>query len=361
MKFVDEYRNAGLISDLARKINREASGSYKFMEVCGGHTAAIHRFGIRSLLNSSIELLSGPGCPVCVTGTGFIDKLLFLSGSQKNIIATFGDLIRVPGSASSLERQRASGADVRMVFSPLDALQIAIREPERAVIFPAIGFETTAPGTAATVIEAAKLDVRNFYVLCAHKVMPPAMELLIKDGTSVNGFICPGHVATVTGSSVFDFIPARYGIGCVVTGFEPVDILQSVEMLVMQVNVNKPGVMIQYRRAVTEKGNEIAQRCMSEVFETCDAWWRGFGTVTKGGLKIRSVFSRFDAEQLVDINVAESIDNKKCLCSEILRGSKIPSQCRLFSAGCDPENPVGACMVSSEGACNTYYRYRYER
>jgi hydrogenase expression/formation protein HypD len=360
MKYIDEFRKRDLVSDLAGRIKESASGEYTFMEVCGGHTAAIHRFGIPFLLPSNIHLLSGPGCPVCVTGTGFIDKAIRLSWQRNTIIATFGDMMRIPGSASSLEKEKSKGADIRIVFSGLDALEIAKSEPGRKVIFPGIGFETTAPGTAATIKEAAENNINNFYVLCAHKVMPPAMELIIREGTSINGFICPGHVSVITGSSAFDFIPEKYRIGCVVTGFEPVDILQAIYMLVIQVNNKKPVTEIQYRRAVTESGNPIAKELMNEVFEYCDENWRGLGVVPGGGMRLRKRFSGYDAGLLMPLQEEEPVDNKHCICGEILRGLKSPEDCRIFGKLCSPENPVGACMVSPEGTCNTFYKYRLD-
>jgi hydrogenase expression/formation protein HypD len=360
MKFVDEFRDRDLISDLAGRIRKSASLEYTFMEVCGGHTAAIHRFGIPFLLPPNIHLLSGPGCPVCVTGTGFIDKAIRLSRLENSIITTFGDMMRIPGSVSSLEKEKSKGADIRVVFSGLDALEIAKSEPGRKVIFLGIGFETTAPGTAATIKEAVEKDINNFYVLSAHKVMPPAMELIIKDGTSINGFICPGHVSVITGSSAFDFIPEKYGIGCVVTGFEPVDILQAIYMLVVQVNNKNPVTEIQYRRAVTVSGNAIAKNLMNEVFEYSDEYWRGLQVVPVSGLKLRKEFSEHDAEMLIPFQVKETGENDQCICGEILRGFKSPKDCLIFGKLCTPENPVGACMVSTEGTCNTFYKYRLD-
>ena len=287
MKLVDEFRESRLIKSLVSRINEAATGTYRFMEVCGGHTSAIHRFGLKSLLSTRIELVSGPGCPVCVTGTGFIDKAVYLSGERKNIITTFGDLMRVPGTASTLEKEKARGADIRIVFSPLEALRMAAVETGRRVVFLGIGFETTAPGTAATVTEAEKTGISNFYILGSHKVMPPAMDLLLREGANVDGFICPGHVAAIAGSSIFDFIPDKHGIGCVISGFEPTDILQSVYMLINQVNRKHPLTEIQYTRAVTAGGNLIAKKLMEDVFEDEDMYWRGFGVIPSGGLKLQ--------------------------------------------------------------------------
>ncbi|HVN57220.1 MAG TPA: hydrogenase formation protein HypD [Bacteroidales bacterium] len=357
MKLVDEFRGSRVVKDLIRAINESATGIYRFMEVCGGHTAAINRFGIKNLLGHNIELVSGPGCPVCVTGTGFIDKAVRLSGDEGNIVVTFGDLLRVPGSISSLEKEKASGADIRMVFSPLDALRIAAEERSRKVIFLGIGFETTAPGTAATVMEAEKSGINNFYVLVSHKFMPPAMEILIRDGTNVNGFICPGHVAAITGSSIFDFIPEQFSIGCAVSGFEPVDILMSVLMLVNQVNRKNPNTAIQYKRAVSREGNITAKKMMAQVFEPVDMYWRGFGIIQSGGMKLRGKYNRYNAELLLNETIKDDCNEGECRCGDILRGLIVPVQCPLFGSQCNPGNPSGACMVSAEGVCNAYFRY----
>ncbi len=358
MKYIDEYRDRVLIKKLTDHIKKSARYNYTFMEVCGGHTSSIHRFGIPALLPGNIRLISGPGCPVCVTGTDFIDKAVAYSKNENVTIATFGDLIRVPGSVSSLEKEKAKGADIRVVLSGLEALEIARINPAREVIFLGIGFETTAPGTAVTVSQAEKERIKNFFLLSAHKVMPPAMELIIKDGVKLDGFICPGHVATITGSAVFKFIPEKYNLGCVITGFEPADILQSILMLISQVNHKKPDVEIQYSRAVTLNGNPLAQRYLSEIFEYCDAWWRGFGNIPWSGLRLQEKFEKFDAEKTMPVEVKYQEDNMLCICGDILRGLKTPDDCALFGESCVPENPVGACMVSNEGACNSFYKYR---
>jgi hydrogenase expression/formation protein HypD len=358
MKYIDEFRNRDLVRRLTDLISRSVKHDYAFMEVCGGHTAAIHRFGIPSLIPSGIKLISGPGCPVCVTGTDFIDKSIAYSKMEGIIICTFGDLIRMPGTGSSLEKESATGADIRIVLSGLEALEIALANPLKKVIFLGIGFETTAPGTAVTVKQAEKENISNFFLLSAHKVMPPAMEAVIRDGVNLNGFICPGHVATITGSSIFEFIPKRYGLGCVITGFEPVDILLSLLMLINQVDCNKPKVEIQYNRAVSETGNILARKNLEEVFELCNANWRGFGSIPESGLALRRKFERFDAEKRIEVKVQPQIDNKLCICGNILRGVSNPDDCPLFADICLPENPVGACMVSNEGACNSWYKYR---
>ena len=357
MKYIEEYRDKGLILKLADHIKKNATGSYTFMEVCGGHTSAIHRFGIPSLLPSNIRLISGPGCPVCVTGTEFIDKAIAYSKKDDVIITTFGDLIRVPGSSSSLEKENSAGADIRLVFSGLEALNIARTNPEKKVIFLGIGFETTVPGTAITLKQAKESDPQNFFLLSAHKIMPPAMEAIIRDRIFLDGFICPGHVAAITGSEYFNFIPDTYNLGCVISGFEPADILMSVLMLVRQVNNSLPATEIQYSRAVTREGNKIAQGYLYEVFEKVDTNWRGLGIIPDSGLKLKTEFEKFDAEKMIPVFISQQKENPACICGDILRGVKTPRECSLFSLACVPENPVGACMVSAEGACNSYYKY----
>ena len=360
MKYIDEYRNKDLIIKLAALINTSVRRDYTFMEVCGGHTAAIRRFGIPFLLPDSIKLISGPGCPVCVTGTDFIDKSIAYSKIKEVIICTFGDLLRVPGSTSSLEKEKTAGADIRIVFSGLEALEIARFNSEKKVIFLGIGFETTAPGTAVTIKLAKKDIIKNFFLLCAHKIMPPAMEAIIKEGVNLDGFICPGHVASITGSAIFDFIPRKYNLSCVVTGFEPADILQSILMLVRQVNHDVPKVEIQYSRAVTRNGNIIAQKNLSQIFEHCDEIWRGFGIIPGSGLKLRKEYEEFNIEKIIPLHIKSKVEDVLCICGDILRGLKTPEDCALFAKKCVPEDPTGACMVSNEGACNTWYKYRID-
>jgi len=357
MKYIEEYRDKGLILKLSDHIKKSVTRNYDFMEVCGGHTSAIHRFGIPSLLPPEISLISGPGCPVCVTATDFIDKAIAYSQRENVTIVTFGDLIRVPGSSSSLEKEKTKGADIRIVFSGLEALNIAKSEPDKTVIFLGIGFETTAPGTAVTVRTAREEGLENFLLLSAHKVMPPVMDAIVKDGIKIDGFICPGHVATITGSHIFNFLPEKYKLGCVIAGFEPTDLLQSVLMLVRQINTKSPDVEIQYSRAVTPDGNLIAQNQLSEVFEPCNANWRGFGNISASGLRLRKEYAAFDAEKRIPVIIQKHRGNPSCICGDILRGLKKPDDCSLFRKACTPENPVGACMVSSEGACNSYFKY----
>ena len=327
------------------------------MEVCGGHTMAIQKFGIPSLLPKNIRLLSGPGCPVCVTGREYIDKAVALARQKDVIIATYGDLIRVPGSESTLDMEKANGAQIRMVFSTLEALKIARANPEKKVVFLGIGFETTAPSSAMGIILAEKEKLKNFFVLSSHKVMPPAMSALIDEGVRIDGYIAPGHVSTITGSSIYMDIPNKYGLSVVISGFEPVDLLQSIYMLVKQREDNTPKVEIQYKRVVTPEGNQKALTMMDEVFEPRDDWWRGLGVLPDSGLGIREKYAQYDAEKQFSIKIEPAPEPKGCICGEILKGLKNPKECKLFGKACNPQNPVGACMVSSEGACHAYYKY----
>ncbi len=327
------------------------------MEVCGGHTVAIRKFGIPALLPPSIRLLSGPGCPVCVTGKSYIDKAIKLAKEPDVIVTTFGDLMRVPGSYSTLEKERAGGADIRMVYSPLDSLEIANQNPSKKVVFPGIGFETTSPASAVTIVQAKKENLNNFYLLSAHKIMPPAMEMLIDDEVQIDGYICPGHVSTITGSGIYSGIVKNFGLGCVITGFEPVDLLQGILMLVKQFESKNPKVEIQYKRAVKPEGNLKALNLLNEVFDLRDDWWRGLGIVPKSGFKLKKAFEKFDAELQFDLDLPEPKEEKGCICGEILKGQKLPTNCKLFGKICIPENPVGACMVSSEGSCQAFFRY----
>ncbi len=357
MKYIDEYRDKALVARLTEAIRAISKKEVALMEVCGGHTMAIHRYGIPSLLPDNIRLLSGPGCPVCVSSRQYIDKAVAYSRLPGTIITTFGDLLRVPGSKSSLEKEKAGGADVRVVYSILDAIDIAGQHRDKKVIFLGIGFETTAPGSAAGVLTAHAKNLDNFFFFSAHKVMPPAMKALIDEGIKIDGYIAPGHVSTITGSDMYREIPEKYGLGCVIAGFEPVDILQSIYMLVKQIETKTPRVEIQYRRAVKPEGNLRARALLEEVFTFRDDWWRGLGILPNSGLTLKEKYRSWDAEQMIPVTVAEARDEKGCLCGEILKGLKIPTDCTLFGKICTPSDPVGACMVSNEGSCNAFYRY----
>ena len=358
MKYLDEYRNKKLIISVSENLKSVTKKEIVLMEVCGGHTMAIHRFGLRALLPSNIHLLSGPGCPVCVSGQHFIDTALAYCKIPRVIIATYGDLIRVPGSFTSLEKERARVSDIRIIYSVLESLEIAKNNPEKMVIFLGIGFETTAPLTAAAILQAQKEKITNFFVLSAHKVMPPVMKALVDGGVKIDGFIAPGHVSAITGTAIYDELASVSNLGVVVSGFEPVDIMMSVLMLAVQIESCTPKVEVQYQRVVRNEGNMKAQLMLNEVFELGDDLWRGLGIIPKSGLKIREELSSFDAEKQFIVDVAESCEPKGCICGSILRGLQTPVDCPLFAKKCTPSDPVGACMVSSEGTCATYYKYR---
>jgi hydrogenase expression/formation protein HypD len=358
MRFIDEFRDAALAHKLARRISSISTKPARLMEFCGGHTVAIMKNGIRQLLPSNIEMLSGPGCPVCVTATGDIDKAIALAGLPDVIITTFGDMLKVPGSHSSLQKARAEGHDIRIVYSTQDALQIAHDNPGRSVIFLGIGFETTSPTIAASLLQAEKEGLRNFHFLCLLKMTPPAMKALLDLGeTGLNGIICPGHVSAIIGTQPYESYARDYGVACVVAGFEPVDILQAVEMLVEQIEQDKPSVEIAYTRGVKPEGNLRAMELMHQCFETTGATWRGLGAIPNSGYRLKDRFARFDAEKNFCMEANPVVEPKGCLCGEILRGVTRPTGCKLFGKACTPENPVGPCMVSSEGSCAAYYQY----
>jgi hydrogenase expression/formation protein HypD len=358
MKYVDEYRKKDLILSVAEKLKTLSEKEIVLMEVCGGHTMAIHRFGLNALLPPNIHLISGPGCPVCVSGQHFIDMALAYSRIPGVIITTYGDLIRVPGSNTSLEKERASGSDIRIVYSVLESLEIAKKNKDRKIVFLGIGFETTAPATAAAIVQARKEKISNFYVLSAHKIMPPVMKALVEEGVRIDGFIAPGHVTAITGTGIYESLASEYRLGVVVAGFEPSDLMQAVLMLAVQIESGNPKVEVQYQRVVHKQGNTIAQQLLSEVFVHRDDIWRGLGMIPKSGLKISEDFSSFDAEKQFSVQIPDSTEPKGCICGQILRGLKTPADCSLFAKRCTPADPVGACMVSGEGTCATYYKYR---
>ena len=358
MKLVDEFRQSGLADGLVRSIRRQATGEARFMEFCGGHTVAIMKFGIRQLLPPTLTLTSGPGCPVCVTDNSDLDKAIALARLPDVILATFGDMVRVPGSRTTLQEVRAAGGDVRVVYSTLDALAIARQNPDKSVIFAGIGFETTAPTVAASVLKAAEEGLSNYYVLSLHKLCPPVIKALLDSGeVNLQGLICPGHVSAVIGSKPWEFIARDYGIPCVVSGFEPLDILQCIDMLAKQVAMGEAKVEIAYRRGVTPGGNPTAVGVMEQVFEPGEARWRGIGEVADSGLMLKPEFARFDAEHSFDFTPDPTFAPKNCICGDILRGVRTPRQCTLFRRVCTPLNPVGPCMVSAEGSCAAYFHY----
>jgi hydrogenase expression/formation protein HypD len=361
MKYIDEYRDKGKVMALADQLKRLSPKPIRIMEVCGGHTMAIQRFGIPALLPETIELVSGPGCPVCVTSRAYIDRAIAYSRIPDVIITTYGDLIRVPGSSSTLDREKAAGADIRIVYSILDALMIAKQNRSKKIVFLGIGFETTSPASAAGIVKAQMAGLFNFFVYSAHKIMPPPMAALIDEGVNINGYIGPGHVSCITGSHIFDFIPKKYGLGVVISGFEPLDLLQSIYMLVNQHQNNQASVEIQYSRAVKPEGNPKAIEMLDEVFELRNDWWRGLGTLHQSGYGIREKYADFDAEKKIEVEVEPTREDKGCLCGIVLKGQARPSDCKLFGKACTPSEPVGACMVSNEGACAAYYQYNKDQ
>jgi len=358
IKHVEEYRDPRIAQKILDDIVKSSTRPIRLMEVCGTHTVSIFRSGIRTILPGNITLLSGPGCPVCVTAQREIDSFIELAKSDDVILVTFGDLMRVPGTVSSLQKERSEGHDIRMVYSAMDALQIAEKNPNKKVVFLGVGFETTAPTIALTLLTAQTKNIGYYFVYSAHKLVPPALTALIENNeVNVDGFILPGHVSIIIGARGYMDFFNRYSIPCVVAGFEPADILQAILELVRQVETNRPVLENSYRRAVTFEGNLKAQKVMADVFEIRDTSWRGIGIIPMSGIKIREEFAAFDAEKVFDFRIPESEDPKGCACGQILCGVKIPPECALYQKACTPENPVGPCMVSSEGTCAAYYRY----
>ena len=365
MKFVDEFRTPELVTRTAREIARLADPQrhYRFMEVCGGHTHAIYRFGLKDLLPPNIELIHGPGCPVCVLPMGRIDDGLSMSAQPDVIFTAFGDMMRVPGTLGSPLESKARGADVRIVYSPADALKLAQANPDRHVMFFAIGFETTAPSTALTLIRARTLGVRNFSVFSNHVTIVPAIRAILDSpDMRLDAFIGPGHVSTVIGCRPYEWIARHEGKPIVVSGFEPVDILQSVVMLLRQLKEGRAEVENQYKRVVPWEGNRAALKAMNEVFQLRPYFeWRGLGFISQSALRLRSSFAEWDAEERFHIPGVRVTDPKAAQCGEVLKGVLKPSQCKLFGNECTPERPVGALMVSSEGSCAAYHNYEHRK
>jgi len=358
MRYIDEFRDPALARVLVERIHAGATNPMTFMEFCGGHTHAILRHGIRQLLPATIEMRSGPGCPVCVTSAGDLDRAIALADVPGAILTTFGDMIRVPGSTHSLQEAQAAGADVRVVYSTLDALQIARDQATRPVIFLGVGFETTAPTVAAAILQAEAEGRRNFYVYSVHKLTPPATRAILDAGeVRLSGILGPGHVTTVIGAAAWEFLPRDYGLPCAIAGFEPLDILRAIEALVRRAAEGCPAVDNTYSRSVRAGGNPVALETMYRVFEVGPADWRGLGIVPASGLHLRPEYARFDATQAFPVEVAPVQEPPGCRCGEVLRGVALPTECRLFRRVCTPLRPVGPCMVSAEGACAAYYTY----
>ena len=347
--------SGALIEKIARLA--DGKGKLRFMEVCGTHTVAIFRSGIRQILPANVELVSGPGCPVCVTGDDYIDKAI--AYAQKNfIVATFGDMLKVPGSRSSLAAAKADGADVRIVYSPLDCIQLAVENPRRRVIFLAVGFETTAPTAAATVLAARAQGIENLFMLSAQKLVPPALRALLNDAAvKVDGFLLPGHVAVVTGAKAFQFLADEFRIPSAIGGFEATEILIALISLLEQINDGKIAVANDYRSVVTAEGNVAAQRALAQVYTVADVEWRGLGLIPASGLKMRDEFAAFDIERVEPIAIARPDKKSACRCGEVLRGVVKPTDCPLFGKACQPLHAVGACMVSVEGVCAAWFKY----
>jgi hydrogenase expression/formation protein HypD len=360
VRFVEEYRDPVAARVLVAQITALAGrDEFKFMEVCGGHTHTIYRHGIEHVLPASVELVHGPGCPVCVIPMGRVDDAIALSKEPGLIFTSFGDMMRVPGSQGNLLRAKAEGADVRFVYSPLDALRIAIDNPGREVVFFAVGFETTAPSTALTLMQARARQVENFSVFSNHvTIVPPLRAILESPDLRLDGFLGPGHVSTVVGQRPYRFVPSQYGKPLVTAGFEPLDILQAIAMLLTQIREGRCEVENQYSRVVREEGNPRALAVLGEVFELRPHFeWRGLGFISQSALKLRGEFAAFDAELRYRVPGVRVADPKACQCGEVLKGVIRPWECKVFGTACTPETPIGTCMVSSEGACAAYYNF----
>ena len=358
MKCAEEFRSRELTETLLQALPVDTEKNIRIMEVCGTHTNAIFRHGLRSLLPKHIELISGPGCPVCVTPAGHVDAFIAAAQLPKVTLATFGDLIRVPGSNGSLAKAREDGARVEIVYSPMDALQLAQKEPNRIVVFPAVGFETTAPTIAATILEAKRLNLDNFCIIAAAKIMPPPLELLLSDPElKIDGLLCPGHVSSIIGADAYKPLAENYHISCAVAGFEPADIVSGLLALARQISAGTAKVENCYTRVVSDDGNQRARELTSEVFAVVDTEWRGLGVIPGSGLGLRDPYRKFDAFARLDLHVEPAPEPKGCKCGDILKGRLLPPACPLYGKRCTPLQPVGPCMVSSEGTCAAYYRY----
>lgn len=352
------FKDPKLARGLIDSIGMLAPESATLMEVCGTHTVAIARNGIRNLMPAGTRLASGPGCPVCVTSNHDIDTVIALSRVPNVTIATFGDMMRVPGSTSSLLEEQAAGRSIEIVYSPLDALRLAHERPEREIVFVGVGFETTTPLVAMAIKRAQAEELENFSVIAAHKNMPGALETIINDPQlKLDALILPGHVSTIIGAEPYRFLAEKYGIPGVITGFEPVDVLQGIAMIMRQLYEGRAEIEIAYARGVMPEGNTVALAAIDEVFDTCPATWRGLGEIPGSGYRIRERFARFDASRRFDPDVEPTQEPKGCRCGDVLRGIMAPNECPLFRKVCTPENPVGPCMVSSEGSCAAYFRY----
>jgi hydrogenase expression/formation protein HypD len=360
---LEEFRSASEAKSLVERVAALVTGPVALMEVCGTHTVAISRFGLRSILPGALRLLSGPGCPVCVTPLSEIDRAIAVAREPGVILTTFGDMMRVPGSHSSLEQEKSEGADVRILYSPLEALDIAAAHPDREVVFVGVGFETTSPTIAATVLAAKRRGIVNFSVLPFFKRVPPALDMLARvPERSLDGFICPGHVSTIIGSAAYEPVARDHNMPCVVVGFEPLDILAGIVMLLEQIReIRRDGgrarVQTEYCRAVTPSGNRAAQSVMAEALAVCDAEWREIGTIPESGYELSERLRSFDARERIPVDIGKPVPRGGCICGEIMLGLKLPTDCPSFGGACTPRDPVGPCMVSTEGACAAFYKY----
>lgn len=358
MKYLTEFRSPEMVENLLKEIKSTAKGQWNIMEVCGGQTHSLVKNGILNLLPDNIQMIHGPGCPVCVTPVSLIDRAVYLALEKNAIVCSFGDMIRVPGSKLSLLEAKARGGDIRILYSPLEAVTLAKENPDREVVFFAVGFETTAPANALSVIHARRNGIKNYSILSSHVLVPPAIEEIMNDELSnVNGFLGPGHVCTIMG--IYEYFPLveKYRVPIVITGFEPVDLLQGILMVVRQLENHEARVENQYARIVKDEGNLIAQEMIYTVFEVADRLWRGMEIIPMSGYKIKEEYAEYDAEKKFNVNIEEAPENPECIAGDIMKGIKKPFECKHFGKKCKPSNPLGAPMVSSEGACAAYYHY----
>ena len=358
MKYLSEYRDAGIVNDLLQEIRRTVTRPWNIMEICGGQTHSLVKNGILDLLPEEINMIHGPGCPVCVTPLNIIDKAIYIAQLPDVALFTFGDMIRVPGSEKSLMAAKAEGANVKIVYSPLEAVKFAADHPEIEVVFFAVGFETTAPANALSVVQAKKTGLKNYSILTSHVLVPPAMEVILADDDNkIDGFLAAGHVCTVMGTDEYDPIAEKFSVPIEVTGFEPVDLLRGILATVKQLEVSTNQVNNQYTRVVGSEGNKGAKAIINEVFDTVDREWRGIGTIPGSGYDLKDKYAAFDANKKFNIDLEEAEESPDCIAGLILRGHKKPPECAMFGQVCKPENPLGAPMVSSEGACAAYYHF----
>lgn len=358
MKYINEYRNPGMVEKYLEELHKTATRPWTIMEVCGGQTHSLVKNGILNMLPKKVQMVHGPGCPVCVTPLNLIDKAVYLAEEKGVILCSFGDMLRVPGSKRSLLESKANGADVRILYSPLEAVKLAQQHPDREVVFFAVGFETTAPANALSVIHAHRAGVKNYSILASHVVVPPAIEAVMNDHESmIQGFLAAGHVCTIMGIDEYFPLVEKYKIPIVVTGFEPVDLLQGILMTVRQLENGKHFLDNQYKRVVKPEGNPEARKVIQQVFEITDREWRGIGTIPMSGYEVRKEFEQYDADKKFSVNIEKVAESSECIAGQVLKGIKKPNECPQFGKKCKPQSPLGAPMVSSEGACAAYYHF----